>query len=101
MSNPIVAWSHAPCGLVCTCGARHIVAIDNTLTGAQRVKALCKSAAVLGWYLVEGEWRCGPCYGSAVLDAVMQQGAGVHVARAKVDRAADRRAELAAVEVFQ
>lgn len=100
MNKP--AWTRDMESLVCTnCNDRHIVAIDNTLTGANRVKALCKSAAVLGWYLVDGEWRCGPCYGSAVLDAVMKQSAGIHTARASVDRAADRRAELAAVEVFR
>mgnify|MGYP006382311515 CR=1 FL=1 len=42
-------WAANPCAITCTCGLRHVAAIDNEVTGRERANAIIVSASLAGW----------------------------------------------------
>jgi hypothetical protein len=85
--------------VACDCQTVYAVANSNEVTGRDRAKVLYQAASAAGWYRVGGRWRCGGCYGSDVLDAVMRKRSGHPGAMLAVDAAADDRRALLLVEV--
>lgn len=88
----ILGWSRPLAAIVCRCGSSHVAAVSDELSTRARADALYRSASDAGYYRVDTEWLCADCYGSAVLDALMQARAGHHRRRREVDEAANQRA---------
>jgi hypothetical protein len=103
----VFGWTFAWLPYVCSdCACTRVVAMgqlpDKITKRVNLGKFHRTIGAVLGWYLLKHKtdptWVCADCFGSRVLDAVLQARAGHWGLRRLVDEAADWRVDVMAIK---